>query len=68
MTDEFDDLKQQFRAEKDLNPDPAAKAAGIAKAMDRYDEIFSATSQGKAKGSRLIERVRGLILGSTKMH
>jgi Ca-activated chloride channel homolog len=68
MTDEFHDLKQQFRAEKGLNPRPAAKTAGIARAMDRYDEIFSKRSQGKAKGLRLITQVRGLILGSTKMH
>ncbi|MGE4248461.1 MAG: von Willebrand factor type A domain-containing protein [Parvibaculaceae bacterium] len=68
MTDEFDDLKARFRAETGPSPDPQAKAAGIAKAMARYDEIFSASSQGKARDRRLIERVRGLILGSTKMY
>src|SRR5262245_39937274 len=68
MTDEFDDLKRRFRAETELDPRPEAKAAGIARAMDRYNEIFSQSSQGKARGRRLIERVRGFILGSTKMH
>src|SRR5689334_13774375 len=68
MTDEFDDLKRQFRAETGLAPEARAKAAGIARAMDRYDEIFSQGSQGKARRARLIERVRGFILGSTKMH
>ncbi len=68
MTDEFDDLKRHFRAEIGLNPGPEAKAAGIARAMDRYDEIFSQSSQGKARGARQIQRVRGFILGSTKMH
>ena len=68
MTDEFDHIKKHFRGEKDLSPDPAAKAEGMARAMGRYDEIFSKASQGKARGLRLIERVRGLIPGSTKMH
>jgi Ca-activated chloride channel family protein len=68
MTDEFDELKRHFRAEGEMRPSEAAQAAGIAKAMDRYDEIFSRTSQGKAKGLRLIQRVRGLIPGSKKMH
>src|SRR4051812_11600605 len=68
MTDELDELKAQFRAEQDIAPREAAKTAGIEAAMDRYDEIFSKASQGKAPGSRLIERVRGLIRGSTKMH
>jgi len=68
MTDEFDELKARFRAEKGPNPEPQAKAAGIVRAMARYDEIFSTRSQGKARGLRLIERVRGLIPGSTKMH
>ena len=68
MTDEFDDMKRQFRAETGLAPEAAAKALGIARAMDRYDEIFSQSSQGKARGARLIDRVRGFILGSRKMH
>ena len=68
MTDELDQLKAQFRAEKDIRPRPAAKAAGIEAALARYDEIFSKRSQGTARGLRLIERVRGLIRGSTKMH
>jgi Ca-activated chloride channel family protein len=68
MTDEFDDIKQHFRAETDPAPEPVAEARGIARAMNRYDEIFSRTSQGKARDRRLISRVRGLILGSTKMH
>jgi Ca-activated chloride channel family protein len=68
MTDESDDLKRHFRAETGLNPRPEAKAAGIARAMDRFDEIFSRSSQGTARGARLIQRVGGFILGSTKMH
>src|SRR5437773_2268459 len=68
MTDELDQLKAQFRAEKDIRPRPAAKAAGIEAALARYDKIFSKRSQGTARGLRLIERVRGLIRGSTKMH
>jgi Ca-activated chloride channel family protein len=68
MTDELGQLKAQFRAEKDIRPRPAAKAAGIEAALARYDKIFSKRSQGTAPGFRLIERVRGLIRGSTKMH
>src|SRR4029079_9376944 len=68
MTDEFDRLKRHFRAETGLAPRPEAKAAGLARAMDRYDEIFSQGSQGKARGSRLTAWVRGFALGSTKMH
>ncbi|MGE3874997.1 MAG: von Willebrand factor type A domain-containing protein [Parvibaculaceae bacterium] len=68
MTDELDDIKARFRAEAEPGAGLEAKAAGIAKAMDRYDEIFSRSSQGKARGRRLIERVRGVFLGSTKMH
>jgi Ca-activated chloride channel homolog len=68
MTDEFDDLKRHFRAETKLDPRPEAKAAGIARAMHRYDEILSQSFQGKTRGARLIERARGFILGSTKMH
>lgn len=68
MTDEFDDLKRQFRAEKALSAGPEAKAEGIARALERYDEIFSKASQGTATGPRLMQRVRGLIPGSLKMH
>ena len=68
MTDELDDIRKRFRAEKVQMPEPVAEARGIARAMDRYDEIFSRASQGKARDRRLISRVRGLILGSTKMH
>lgn len=68
MTDESDELKRHFRTEVKLDPRPEAKAAGIARAMDRYDEIFPRSFQGKARGARLIHRVRGFILGSTKMH
>jgi Ca-activated chloride channel family protein len=68
MTDQLDELKRRFRAERELTPEAAAKAAAIAMAMDRYNENFSERSQGRAKRRRLIERVRGLIPGSTKMH
>jgi Ca-activated chloride channel family protein len=68
MTDEFDDIKARFRAEEDPSPDPQMKAIGIARAVHRYDEIFSERSKGKARAFRLIERMRGFILGSTKMH
>jgi Ca-activated chloride channel family protein len=68
MTDEFDHLKRHFRAETGLAPRPEAKAAGLARAMDRYDEIFSQRSQGKAGRRRLTAWVRGFVLGSTKMH
>src|SRR5262245_58139931 len=68
MTDHFDDLKARFRAETVPGPGQETKAVGIARAMQHYDEIFSESSQGKARHRRLIKRVRGLILGSTKMH
>jgi len=68
MTDEFDQVKARFRAEKEIKPDAAAKAAGIKAALARYDEIFLQSSQGKERRLRLIERVRGLFLGSSKMH
>lgn len=68
MTDELDHLKAQFRAEKDIRPSAAAKAAGIEAALARYGEIFLKPSQGRANGPRLIERVRGVLFGSTKMH
>jgi Ca-activated chloride channel family protein len=68
MTDELDQLKDEFRAEKEISPRPAAKAAGIEAALARYDKILLRRSQGMARGFRLIERVRGLIRGSTKMH
>src|ERR1043165_977111 len=68
MTDEFDHVKARFRAESEIRPDAAAKAAGIKAALARYDEIFLQRPQGKAGRLRLIERVRGLFLGSSKMH
>ncbi|MGE0149536.1 MAG: von Willebrand factor type A domain-containing protein, partial [Parvibaculaceae bacterium] len=68
MTDEFDELKARLRADAVPGPRQEARAAGIARAMGRYDEIFSRRSQGKAGSGRLIERVRGLIPGSTRMH
>ncbi|WP_119391177.1 vWA domain-containing protein [Taklimakanibacter lacteus] len=68
MTDELDHIKARFRAETAIEPDAAAKAAGIAAAMAHYDENFSKASQGKASGPRLIERVRGVLFGSSKMH
>jgi len=68
MTDELDQLKAEFCAEEDITPRAAAKAAGIEAAMDSYDDIFSKRSQGRANGLRLIERARGVLFGSTKMH
>jgi Ca-activated chloride channel family protein len=68
MTDELYHLKAQFRAEEDIRPREAARTAGIEAAMDRYDEIFLKRSKGRAHGPRLIERVRGVLLGSIKMH
>jgi len=67
MTDDFDPLKSPFRGEPP-QPDPAAKAAGIAAAMAAYDEIFAKTSQGTHAKPRLMTRVRGFLSGSTKMH
>ncbi len=68
MTDELDHLRARFRAESEIAPHTGARAVGIAAALARYDEIFSKASQGRARDPRLTERVKGLILGSTKMH
>ena len=68
MTDELDQLKAQFRSEGDVKPRATAKTAGMEAALARYDEIFSRSSQGKVNGPRLIERVRGFVFGSIKMH
>ncbi len=68
MTDELDHLKARFRAENEIVPDAAARSAGIEAAMASYDENFFRALQGNVPRPRLIERVRGVLFGSFKMH
>src|SRR4026209_1548572 len=68
MTDDLDHVRALFRAEAEPETGEAAKAAGIAAAMVRYDEILSRRSQGKATALRLIRQARGLLPWSNKMH